>query len=241
MRYAIIADVHGNLDAFEAVAKDIRREEVDGTACLGDLIGYGAEPEGCIKLAKSIADVIVIGNHDAAVTGRLSLQWFNDFAREALVWTSGVVSSADLKFLSELPLVEKREGCELVHASLYKPESFPYMLTELDAKQCFELMSERVCFAAHTHVPAIYVEDEERIGAVDDFEVKFEDGCRYIVNVGSVGQPRDRDSRSAYALYDSEGGTVEIRRVSYDVGAAAEKILKAELPALLAERLFEGL
>jgi len=241
MRYAIIADVHGNLDAFEAVAKDIRNEGVDGTFCLGDLIGYGAEPEACIKLAKSISDKIVVGNHDAAVTGRLSLQWFNEYARQALVWASGMLSSDDLKFLSELPLVETGDGCELVHASLYKAESFPYVLTGLDAKQCFDLMSERVCFAAHTHVPVIYVEDGDRIAVVHEWEWKVEEGKRYIVNVGSVGQPRDRDTRSAYALYDSEAGTVEIRRVSYDVGAAADKILKAELPGLLAERLYEGL
>jgi len=241
MRYAIIADVHGNLDAFEAVAKDIRNEGVDGTFCLGDLIGYGAEPEACIKLAKSISDKIVVGNHDAAVTGRLSLQWFNEYARQALVWASGMLSSDDLKFLSELPLVETGDGCELVHASLYKAESFPYVLTGLDAKQCFDLMSERVCFAAHTHVPVIYVEDGDRIAVVHEWEWTLEEGKRYIVNVGSVGQPRDRDTRSAYALYDSETGAVEIRRVSYDVGAAADKILKADLPGLLAERLYEGL
>jgi len=241
MRYAIIADIHGNLDALEAVVKDIEGEGVDETLCLGDLIGYGAEPGGCIKLAKSVSEKIVVGNHDAAVTGGLSLRWFNDFARQALVWASGVLSAAELKFLSELPLVEKGEGWELVHSSLYKPESFPYMLTGLDAKQCFDLMSERVCFAAHTHVPVIFVENEDKIGVIRDWEVELEEGSRYIVNVGSVGQPRDRDSRAAYAIYDTEAEKVEIRRVSYDVGSAADKILKAELPELLAERLFEGL
>lgn len=243
MRYAIIADIHGNLEALEAVLKDIQGQAVGKTFCLGDIVGYGADPQECMKRVRAVADLVVMGNHDAAVSGKLGLQYFNSYARDALVWTSGMVSAADLKYLGELPLMEKVDGFVVVHSSLYRPEVFPYLLTAVDAQLCFHLMDkdERVCFIGHSHVPFAFSLDEKEIGVSREAEVTLEDGTRYIVNVGSVGQPRDRDSRASYAVYDSEAASVETRRIGYDVVAAAEKIRKAGLPELLAERLFEGM
>jgi len=240
MRYAIIADVHGNLDALEAVLSDIEKQEVDSTFCIGDIVGYGAEPEACVKGVTSAASVVLLGNHDAAAAGRLSLELFNVFAREALVWTAGVLPAADLKYLEKLPLVAEGEGFTLVHSSLYGPERFPYLVSPLQARLCFEVMEKQVCFVAHSHVPLTFIEKGKQLAVTRTEKLALKEGSRYIVNVGSVGQPRDGDSRAAYGVYDSEAGSVEIRRVGYDLVRAAEKIRKAGLPELLADRLFEG-
>ena len=240
MRYALLSDIHGNLEALRAVLDDATLH-ADAIACLGDVVGYGADPVACVELIGERATHLVAGNHEHGATGLLDLGWFNGYARAALEWTREQLSAPHCEYLAAQPLTAEVHDATLVHASPARPEEWDYLLTEEDGYQAFAAFSTRICFVGHSHAPAVWSlgssgPDHER-GAVD---VTLEMGRRYIVNVGSVGQPRDRDPRAAYALWDVDARRITIRRVTYDVKAARRKILDARLPRFLAERITVG-
>jgi diadenosine tetraphosphatase ApaH/serine/threonine PP2A family protein phosphatase len=240
VRYAILSDIHGNLEAFRAVLADAR-ERADAVLCLGDVVGYGADPEACIDLVARHCEALVGGNHEHGVAGLLDLRWFNDWARTAAEWTRERLGADQRAWLGALPLVREVHDATLVHASPSHPEEWEYLVSAEDGHAVFGAFATRLCFVGHSHVPRAWVQGSwGRDYVSTPVDVAIEPGCRYIVNVGSVGQPRDRDTRAAYALWDLEARRVTIRRVAYDVQTARAKIRAAGLPRFLADRLAEG-
>ncbi len=242
MRYGIISDVHANLEALTAVAEALARSEVDRIVCAGDIVGYGADPCGCIDRMRSLGVLTAAGNHDRACIGRLETAYFNDAARAAVEWTSRVLREEDGRYLASLNLVENvGEKFTLVHGTLSSPEEFDYLLDYFAVASSFSLLTRPVGFVGHSHVPiAFYLRPDGNIAYFHKPKIILEKGNKYFVNVGSVGQPRDGDRRAAYAVYDDEAGVVEIKRVEYDVAGAQEKIIRAGLPEFLAQRLAVG-
>ena len=240
MRYAVVSDIHGNLEALRAVLADCR-DRTDGVLCLGDTVGYGADPLACVELVAERAQAIVSGNHEFAVLGRLPLRWFNRHARAAAEWTRERLDEDHRAYLGALPLATALEDATLVHASPAQPDEWDYLVTAEDGFAAFGHFATRWCFVGHSHTPGVWSlgssGPEYEAGSAS---VEMERGRRYIVNVGSVGQPRDHDPRAAYGVWDVEAGRVEIRRVDYDVAEARRKILEAGLPRLLADRLAAG-
>jgi diadenosine tetraphosphatase ApaH/serine/threonine PP2A family protein phosphatase len=213
--------------------------------CLGDLIGYGADPGACVDAVGERAVALVGGNHEHGAAGLMSLEWFNPVARAAALWTRGQLPSAALAWLGDLPLTAVVGDATLAHASPSHPEEWDYLLSAEDGFGVFGAFETRLCFVGHSHRPGVWSLGSSGPEHADRFtawpaEVPLEDGRRYLVNVGSVGQPRDRDPRAAYAVWDLEARRVEIRRVVYDHRDAARRILAAGLPRLLADRLASG-
>jgi diadenosine tetraphosphatase ApaH/serine/threonine PP2A family protein phosphatase len=240
VRYAILSDIHGNLPALRAVLADTAGR-ADGVLCLGDIVGYGAEPLACVELVAERAAAVVGGNHEHAVAGLLDLAWFNRHARAAAEWTQAQLDDDHRAYLGRLPLTAEVGDATLVHASPRHPEEWDYLITAEDGFEAFGAFATRYCFVGHSHVPGVWSlgssGPEHERGAV---EVAAAAGRRYIVNVGSVGQPRDRDTRAAYALWDADAGHIAIRRVPYDVAVARARIEAAGLPRFLADRLASG-
>ncbi len=239
MRYALLSDVHGNLEAFQAVLRVLKEEGPDCYICIGDIIGYGANPRECIKLVKDLGCLTIAGNHDWAAVDLTSIDYFNPYAKEAVLWTRNQLSQEDRDFLKGLELVRKLPGFTIVHATLKAPEEWSYIFSNSDARQNFQLLSNCLLFVGHSHVPIIF---EGNGGYPYHFnrEVNLEEGQKYIINIGSVGQPRDGDPRAAFSIYDTGSNRVEIRRVEYNVEEAMRKIVEANLPPVLAWRLREG-
>jgi len=235
-----VSDVHANLEALRAVLDDAA-PRADGVLCLGDTVGYGADPGPCVELLAGRARAIVAGNHEHGVAGLLDLDWFNRWARAAAEWTRERLDDDHRAWLRALPLTHEVEDATLVHASPESPDEWDYLVTAEDGYGAFAHFASRWCFVGHSHVASAW-----SLGSSGpDYEpfptvVTAEAGRRYIVNVGSVGQPRDRDPRAAYAVWDVAAGRVEVRRVAYDVDTARAKIVAAGLPRFLADRLAAG-
>ena len=211
--------------------------------CLGDLVGYGADPVACVELVGERAAAVVAGNHEHGALGLMRLDWFNTFARTAAVWTRDRLDADHRRYLGHLPLRSEIEDATLVHASPRHPEEWDYLLSAEDGFEVFGDFSTRLCFVGHSHCPDVWSlgsAGPEHTGFVSS-RIKLEDGRRYVVNGGSVGQPRDQDPRAAYVIWDRDERTVTIRRVAYDHRQAAQKILAAGLPRRLAERLAHGI
>jgi len=241
MKYAIIADIHGNLEALTAVTGAAAKEKVDAYLCIGDVVGYGADPAETIRLTRSLdPKVVVAGNHEWGVLGLLDIDYFNEYAAAAIEWTKGVLSQEDLDYLKSFRMEYDEGNFTLVHGSLDMPAKFSYILDEDDAYITMKLMRTPVCFVGHTHLPGIFYFEDGTIQFTKGPEVKLEHEKKYIINVGSVGQPRDGDPRASYVIYDDTLSTVVVKRVAYDIEAAQKKIKKAGLPAWLAGRLAEG-
>lgn len=240
MRYAVLSDIHGNLEALEAVLADAEAR-TDVVLCLGDVVGYGADPEACMELIAVRAAATVAGNHEHAVAGLLDLDWFNDSARAAAEWTRERLDEDHRSYLAALPLQAEVGDATLVHASPERPEEWDYLVSAQDGFAAFPAFTTRLCFVGHSHLPGVWsLGSSGPAFEPGSVEIALEAGRRYLVNVGSVGQPRDRDPRAAYALWDLDRGVVAIRRVAYDVGAALAKILASGLPRFLADRLALG-
>ncbi len=239
MRCALIGDVHGNLEALKAVLEDIATQDVEETLCVGDVVGYGADPEACLSLVSEHCAVVVGGNHDYAASGRSSLEYFNPYARRALQWTAERLSPKAQQDLSSLELVAEMNGFALVHSSFFAPERFDYIFAPSQARICFLKQEAPLAFFGHTHLPIVFF-DTDPITHSSGPEVTIDPQVKTLVNVGSVGQPRDEDARACYCVYDSDRALVTIRRVKYNIEQAARKITRAGLPDILAERLFLG-
>ena len=239
MRIAVLSDIHGNLEALEAVIADVERVGADALWSLGDVVGYGPNPGACVEIVKARAAVSLIGNHDAAVAGVASPDDFNEFARWAVEWTAPRLPAWQIEYLAALPYVHRAPGLICVHASPVEPERWHYIHGAADLDEPFAAFAERVCFVGHSHRPGIY-----SLGAGQPVSrqvaSEFRPGARHLVNVGSVGQPRDRDPRSSYALFDDAAGRVEIRRVAYPLERTQQRMRAEGIPAFLVDRLAAG-
>lgn len=286
MRYGIFSDVHSNLEALKAVLAGLQREKIDRLVFLGDIVGYGADPEACVAQMKTLMDagaLCVKGNHDAAIQEQYDMKDFVHYAREAIIWSRRQLSPEHADVLNRLALVQETEHFTAVHASLDEPDKWHYLFDIDDACISFERLDQKICFVGHTHKPVVFSSGEtvnwfypaadkpslpekgtpgpqsgsraEESPSVNGFEsvctpegggdlhrkiLRLRRNCRYIVNVGSVGQPRDGDPRASYVVYDAQQEQVEYHRISYDVALAGRKILEAGLPHILAERLLIG-
>jgi diadenosine tetraphosphatase ApaH/serine/threonine PP2A family protein phosphatase len=240
LRYAILSDVHGNLEALNAVIDHFAPLDVDRFVCLGDVVGYGADPRDCIDRLQRLGAICLLGNHDAAAVDLIRCSSFNTYAATAIEWTRKVLDGDDRRFLRDLPFVVIEDDLSLAHASLHHPEWFAYVRTLDDILQCFEAQSTKVAFIGHSHVPAAYVLRDGQVGVTFDPDVEVATADKAVLNVGSVGQPRDQDPRASCALYDSAEERYELFRVPYDVATAAAKIARAGLPSVLGERLKVG-
>jgi len=242
MRVAVLSDVHGNRHAFEAVLAAVDAAAVDEVWCLGDLVGYGADPNACVDLAEAHAHVCLSGNHDLAVRGDLPLEEFSDGAAAAARWTQEVIADDALEFLRGLPSADEEGPVGLFHASPRDPV-WEYVLSDLQAELCLDAQRQRVCLIGHSHVALAFHRreggtahgDPRKMGA----EADLSEG-EWLVNPGSVGQPRDGDPRAAWLELDLDAWRAEWRRVEYDVGGAQAAIRAAKLPVSLAERLRYG-
>jgi len=245
MRIGILGDIHSNLEALEAVVERVRGIGVDHWVQVGDIVGYGAQPRECIRLVRELNCTICLGNHDAAVVGLLSTEYFNPYACQAVEWTRSRLHTEELDFLRQLPLVVVREHYTVVHGTLHMPDEFGYVMSVVEAKDSLRKQVTPVCFVGHSHVPGIYMQetaDPESIQVVFSPEVTAQTAhcAKVLMNVGSVGQPRDEDPRAAYAIYDTDTREASIQRVTYDVASAQRKIINADLPEVLANRLALG-
>jgi len=242
MRYAILSDIHGNLEALEAVMDALSAESVEAYLSIGDVVGYGANPKECINILRSLEpEVLIAGNHEWGVLGLKGLEDFAETARGAISWTKKIMDKEDLEYLKSFSILYEDEKMTLVHGSLYMPEEFYYILNTDDAYIAIKEMKNFVCFVGHSHVGGIFAYNHKDVEVIEiDEVVRIDPDRRYIINSGSIGQPRNGDPRASYAVYDDEESTVEIKRVAYDIKKAQEKILKAELPPQLAYRLSEG-
>jgi len=251
MSVAILSDIHGNLEALERCIEVARRRGATSWLCLGDIVGYGADPSACLDRVRQLTDATVRGNHDGAVAGLQDVAYFNSQARQVARWTTALLSDEECAYLAALPLTLAREGGYFVHADPRDPERWAYVETASAAAAAVEVVSTRTCFVGHSHrpfiaaVPASPQSDRPggrgaRILASEAGPCRLDVDHRYLVNAGSVGQPRDGDPRACFALWEDEENTVELVRVEYDVAAAQDKIRAAGLPAVLAERLALG-
>jgi len=250
VRYLILSDIHSNWEALSSVLAHVRRKRFDHVLFLGDAVGYGASPNQVVGWLRSLGSqaTIVRGNHDRVCTGLDSPEYFNRYAREASSWTLQNLDPRNLDFLRKATVgpVELTEDLAICHGSAIDEDA--YIFSAYDANLAFEALDHRVIFFGHTHVPSMFIQGQVRdvsslgvkLLAGRRVTIDLEEGNRYLVNPGSVGQPRDRDPRAAYAIYDDEQGRVHIYRVNYRVAMARRRILQAGLPPVLGDRLLYG-
>jgi predicted phosphodiesterase len=240
MRYAVISDVHANIEALETVLRDIKKRGIDELLFLGDAVGYGPNPNECVELLKKNCKTLLAGNHDWATVGLTDIQYFNEYAKAAILWTREVLTPESRKFIETLPVTKniKKENMLLVHSTPKDPEAWHYLLTLWDAEINFHYFTHRVCMIGHSHLPFVI----ERVPSGEMITYKYEarlgENERYIINAGSVGQPRDRDPRACYAIFDDD--MLEFVRLEYAIEKTQRKMHDAGLPLMLIERLSKG-
>jgi diadenosine tetraphosphatase ApaH/serine/threonine PP2A family protein phosphatase len=235
MRVAIISDIHSNLEALQKALEIIDEKKVEEIVCLGDLVGYGANPNECVELTRKRAGCILLGNHDQAVFDLSQTEHFNRHARTAAYWTNQTLTQENLEYLKSLPFQHVIDDLTFVHASPRDPEQWEYVFSAHEAKTNFESFQTRICFVGHTHIPGIFPEDLK----TQNSGVTWEN--RYIINVGSVGQPRDGNWKLSFGIFDTSAWKYDLIRSEYDVQSASEKIVAAGLPQFLADRLLVGI
>lgn len=239
MRFAIFSDIHANLEALEAMLADANECQCTDFVCLGDVVGYNANPHECAERVREMDCPVVKGNHDEQASLNKSSRDFNELAEHAISWTRDHLTDQDKEWLRDLRLQRPVGDFTIVHATLDRPGQWGYVFNNLNAAASFTCQETAVCFFGHTHVPMAFIRDEG-IRRVKIEHLRIDPAKKYFINVGSVGQPRDGDWRAAYCIYDVAANDVEQRRVRYDVATAQEKIINAGLPPLLAKRLAIG-
>jgi predicted phosphodiesterase len=239
MRFAVFGDIHSNLEALQAVLADAEAHEVTHYVCLGDVVGYNANPHECVEIVRSLECPVVKGNHDEQASAETIQENFNPLAEEAINWTRENLTDLDKTWLRELRLVRQVRDFTIVHATLDTPAKWGYVFNQLDAAASFSYQHTNVCFYGHTHAPRAYVKD----GAVKGLPFQrllVEPNKKYFINAGSVGQPRDGDWHASYCLFTPADHVIELRRIEYDINTAQDKIVEAGLPQRLADRLALG-
>ncbi|CUU08272.1 Predicted phosphodiesterase [Candidatus Kryptobacter tengchongensis] len=234
MRIAIISDIHSNLEALTKAFEIIDTKNVDEIVCLGDIVGYGANPNECVEFIRKRVKYVVMGNHDYAVAvDPAELFYFSSYARESDLWTREVLTKENLDFLKSLPFTISLKNLLFVHSAPAQPREWEYIFTEAQAKVQFQYFKEKICFIGHSHFPGIFPENGFYNGKLDR-------NTRYIINVGSIGQPRDGDWRLCFGIFDMGTWTYEEIRSEYDVEKASVKIIQNGLPEFLARRILIG-
>ena len=240
--FAVFADVHANLEALKAVLADMDALSIHQRVCLGDIVGYAANPAQCLELVRGLECPVVQGNHDEAATGDCDLGEMRDVAQSGIEFARQKLSTEQRAYLAGLPLTLSNGSSEFVHASLNNPSEWRYIMREPEARDHFASQTQRLCFCGHTHVPMVW--HLSNTGNIKTWRghgrIHLPAGGKTLVNVGSVGQPRDLDSSACYAICDAQAGWVEFRRVDYDIAKARRKILRAKLPRYVAQRLSLG-
>lgn len=239
MRYILISDIHGNLEALQAVLSFVSKLEPFQLYCLGDVVGYGADPKECLEILRDDSNLILAGNHDLAVAKIIPSEDFNPMARAAVEWTRKALTDDDISTLANLPLVYIDGDYCFAHSSPLNPMEFGYVRTLDDVADVLSSIGQRFCFVGHTHLPVLVRMDTKKgkLEIVHDKRIKIVDGFRYFVNVGSTGQPRDNNPDACVVIVDEEDESIEFLRVPYDISTCQSKILSEGLPSYLAERL----
>jgi diadenosine tetraphosphatase ApaH/serine/threonine PP2A family protein phosphatase len=241
MRYAIVSDIHSNIEAFD-VALGMMKPE-DGMWCLGDIVGYGPNPNECLAKVRARATTTVLGNHDLAAIDNFGIDWFNPAAREAIRWTQGVLAPEYGEWLNTLGYEYRDPGYLLVHGAP-KPDYFDYILDKDRARRAFDATDAPLIFIGHTHIAEMYALAADGTISHKHFQyggtVQLDASARYIINVGSVGQPRDLNPQASFGFFDAEARIIEVVRFDYPISVVQEKIECAHLPEVLARRLGLG-
>jgi diadenosine tetraphosphatase ApaH/serine/threonine PP2A family protein phosphatase len=233
LRIAILSDIHSNLQALTRVLAAVDKQEVGEVYCLGDIVGYGPHPNECVDLLRERSTMCVLGNHDVAAIEPLHAEGFNKVGRIAAEWTHEVLTKENSEYIKKLPYLIDTESCTIVHASPYDPDAWNYVLSLEAAGEQFEHFQTPLCFIGHSHVPFVCGEDLRTF--------TFKPGLRFLINVGSVGQPRDGNPEASFGLLDTDSWSYELFRVAYDIEKTAAAIREAGLPEFLARRLFQGI
>jgi predicted phosphodiesterase len=239
MKYALLGDIHSNIEALNAVLEDAGQHGCSKYACLGDVVGYNANPIECLELISGMKCACVRGNHDHYCSHEENLNGFHPLAADVVDWTRRQLNADQRAFLRQLRLTTSVETFTIVHSTLDTPEMWGYVFDKLEAEANFNYQNTALCFYGHTHVPLAFEKsDSIRFGLYSKIKITL--GKKYFINVGSVGQPRDGDPRAAYVIYDLVNNVVELRRVPYDIQKTQKKILDAGLPGRIAARLAVG-
>jgi predicted phosphodiesterase len=244
MRFGIFSDTHANLEALSAVLEAYRSERIDVYYCLGDTVGYGGSPNECADIVRELAKVTILGNHDAAVSGRMDYSYYYEAARHALDVHAAMISDENMQWLKGLPYQHKLDAEEvlLCHGSPVRLEEFEYIFAPEQARDCLPIWDKlgNITLIGHSHLCKVFALTRHSVEELPSVDFVLEPGKKYIVSVGSVGQPRDFDNRASYTIYDTEAKRFEFRRVEYDIELAAEKVLRARLNPHFASRLVSG-
>lgn len=241
MRIAFLSDIHGNLEALSSVLNDVNTQSIEKLHCLGDVIGYGCDPGSCLDLISKCCEGQLMGNHEYAALGLLSTEYYNPDAKHATQWTIDRLTDYDLSLISDFKMELVVDNYRLVHSSPFQPDQWHYIVKPEHAAGAFESFEEKFCFIGHSHQPMIFTEikdGEPRMRVGHDFLP--DPDSRYIINVGSIGQPRDNDPRASYVIFDTNEYEITYRRVEYDIDLTQKKMQEQKLPKMLYERLSVG-
>jgi diadenosine tetraphosphatase ApaH/serine/threonine PP2A family protein phosphatase len=241
LKYIIFSDVHSNLEALDGLVEQIKGIEYDKIACLGDIVGYCADPNPTVNWVRRNCDILLAGNHDYAAVGKTDTSYFNSYALTSCEWTKQVLSEKNKTYLASLPIETVNDGIYWVHSSPHEPGEWHYVVSKAKANQHFANFQEPLCFLGHSHRPLIL--EESPTGTIEIYfntSFKLKPEHRYIINVGSLGQPRDGNNQPAFVVYDSASGQINFHRFAYDRATTQKKIVANGLPDYLAERLSHG-
>jgi len=238
-KYAILGDIHANWEALTAVLADAESQGVDTYVCVGDIVGYNANPAECLEKIRSLCVAVVRGNHDHYVSHDECLEDFHPLASNVIDWTRKQLSREQIQYLKNLRFSRMVDGFTIVHSTLDMPEKWGYVIDALDADANFNYQTSSVCFHGHTHVPVVF-ERQGRVVRSSFTTFNTTLGRKCFINTGSVGQPRDGDPRASYVIYEPSARRVDLRRIEYDIATTQRKIIEAGLPERLARRLEQG-
>jgi len=244
MRIAVLSDIHANYEALSAVLQVLEGEAIDNYYCLGDTVGYGGSPNECCDIIRKLSKHTILGNHDAAVAGRMDYSYYYEAARQALDSHARMITEENMKWLRELPykVTMDEHGVHLCHGSPVRLEEFEYIFAPEQARECLPLFDElgHITLIGHSHLCKVFALTETTVEELPPVDFALAPDKKYIVSIGSVGQPRDYDNRASFIIFDTEAKQFEFRRVEYDIETAADKVLRAKLERNFAHRLFIG-
>lgn len=245
MRIGILSDIHANLAALETVMEAFQKKSIDRYVCLGDVVGYGASPNECCDIIREISSLTIMGNHDAAVSGKMDYSYYYDQAKQALDWTVEVLRDEHIEWLRNLPYLKNEPDIDVCfsHGAPIHPEEFNYIFNMEQAREAYQHSKEllQVTFIGHSHLCRIFAHDGVEVVQMVPGLIELDPKKKYIISVGSVGQPRDYDPRAAFAIFDTENRTFEQYRVEYDISLSARRVFEARLPDAFGKRLFVGI